>query len=91
MMKYTSPIRKRIEEDERNNRASHDTTMATSERPGAATGYREISPEAIFLPYGSKSDDGSSICEILATCGEIEAEYAAFRRGVGVMDMPNRT
>ncbi|MFG0331632.1 MAG: aminomethyltransferase family protein [Phycisphaerales bacterium] len=42
--------------------------------------------EAEFLYYG---DDESGV-EIVATYGELEAEYAAIRKSAGLMDLPQR-
>ncbi len=40
--------------------------------------------EAAFLPYGPE-------VQIVESYGEMEAEYAAIRKGVGLMDAPHRT
>ncbi len=59
-------------------------------RPGAATGHR-AEAEVDWLPYGGPDDDGRPLCEIPATFGgEVEAEYAAIRRGAALLDMPHR-
>ncbi len=59
-------------------------------RPGAAVGRRE-SAEVDWLPYGGPDAEGRAFCEIPATFGgEVEAEYAAIRRGAALMDMPHR-
>jgi folate-binding protein YgfZ len=59
-------------------------------RPGAATGRREAA-EMDWLPYGGPDAEGRPFCEIPASFGgELEAEYAAIRRGAAIMDMPHR-
>lgn len=59
-------------------------------RPGAATGRREQA-ELEWLPYGGPDEDGQPLCAIPATFGgEVEAEYAAIRRGAALLDMPHR-
>lgn len=55
-----------------------------SHRPGAATGDVPVL-EVEFLQWG---DDSS--CQVLATLGSVELEYAALQRGVGVVDAANR-
>lgn len=62
-------------------------------RPGAATGRREII-ELDTLPWGVAIEaggaDAAPACEIVASYGQVEAEYAAIRRGVGLFDSPHR-
>jgi len=58
-------------------------------RPGAAVG--EMRAASIdYIPWGDANDQGRPLCEIVAGFGEVEAEYAALRRGVGLIDQPNR-
>lgn len=65
------------------------TDAAAVERPGAAVG--SPSPlEVEFLAWGDPDGDASAPCEILATLGSVELEYAAIQRGVGIMDAPHR-
>ena len=40
--------------------------------------------EAAFLPYGSD-------LQIVESYGEVEAEYAAIRKGAALMDAPHRS
>lgn len=89
-MKHTSPIRNWLETYARSLRPKGEALREVTDRPGAAEGRRDVTHEAEFLPYGPADDDGAPICEILATCGEVEAEYAAIRRGAGLLDCPNR-
>jgi folate-binding protein YgfZ len=55
-----------------------------------------------FIPWGVPMDasagpadadvnrDAEAACELIATFGEVEAEYAAIRRGAGLFDSPHR-
>lgn len=59
-------------------------------RPGAATGER-TQAEVEWIPYGVVEDGQGPLCEIVTTFGgEVESEYAAIRRGAGLMDAPQR-
>lgn len=74
--------------------------QALASRPGAARGRRIAPPELETLPYrppstGTSVEDAASLdesimCEIVATFSEVEPEYAAIRRGAGLMDSPQR-
>jgi len=90
MMKHASPLRKWLQEYAQHQRPTGEALRQVASRPGAASGYREQDDLAEFLPYGPPDDQGRPICEILATCGEVEAEYAAIRRGAALLDCPNR-
>lgn len=57
-------------------------------RPGAATGVRAAGPEIEFIRWGP--DDGTAACEVVATLGDLESEYAAIRKGAGLLDSPHR-
>lgn len=57
-------------------------------RPGAATG-RRASAAVDWIPWGA-GGDGAGACEVPASFGAIEAEYAAFRRGAALIDAPQR-
>ncbi|HRP63341.1 MAG TPA: hypothetical protein PK400_08625, partial [Phycisphaerales bacterium] len=56
-------------------------------RPGAASAVSVASPEIDWLSYGPV---GADRCEIVGTFGELEAEYAAIRRGAALIDCPQR-
>ncbi|MHC5114461.1 MAG: CAF17-like 4Fe-4S cluster assembly/insertion protein YgfZ [Planctomycetota bacterium] len=88
MMLYDTPLRKRHVDWLR--REATRTPPAGAERPGAASGHRTGDDEVEYVAYGPPNDVGEPSCEIPATFGEIEAEYAAIRRGVGVLDGPHR-
>lgn len=59
----------------------------SAHRPGAASAVSIASPEIDWLPYGPA---GADRCEIVGTFGELEAEYAAIRRGAALIDCPQR-
>jgi folate-binding protein YgfZ len=59
-------------------------------RPGAATGERIASAGVEYLTYGPPDEQGLVQCEIVSTFGEVEAEYAAIRRGAGLFDAAHR-
>lgn len=72
---------------------------AVEHRPGAAVGRREAAIEldtlAWGVPFDPPANDNANAatapaCEIMASFGEIEAEYAAIRRGAGLIDSPHR-
>jgi folate-binding protein YgfZ len=70
--------------------AAEGTGGGGAARPGAATGHRE-SAEVEWLAYGGPDESGQPFCEIPASFGgEVEAEYAAIRRGAALLDMPHR-
>src|SRR5690606_29066413 len=64
----------------------------------AATGVRIAPAQLEWIAYGPpipSAEEGpvgaaSESVEIVATFGEFEAEYAAIRRGAGVLDCPQR-
>lgn len=88
VMAHESPLR-HLHEQFARDQTQHAQKGVTSARPGAATGHK-LSSHVEYLPYGSFESDGHPTCEIVATFGEVEAEYAAIRRGAGLMDCPNR-
>lgn len=59
------------------------------ERPGAAVGSRQ-SVELETLPWGATDDHPDPVADIIADFSEVEAEYAAIRRGAGLFDSPHR-
>ena len=59
-------------------------------RPGAATGRRVAPPAVEYVPYGPPDEEGLIACEVPSTFGSVEAEYAAIRRGAGLLDCPHR-
>lgn len=59
-----------------------------SHRPGAATGTVGA-VEVEYIDWGPGEGDGPC-CRMLATTGSVELEYAALRRGCGLVDAANR-
>ncbi len=89
-MLHDTPLRKHIETyAEREAERATDAAVAEA-RPGAATGRRAVGAAAEFISYGPPDGDGLVACEILATVGVVETEYAALRRGAGLFDGPHR-
>jgi folate-binding protein YgfZ len=94
-LESTSPLRERhlrfaLAQSERSPVLSSDL------RGGAASGHRAASdsgdPDLEYLPYASPDADGAGVgptrpvCELLASYGAIEPEYAAIRRGAALFD-----
>lgn len=75
-----SPLRKR--HDDYRGGPGPDVAEA-AHRPGAATGSRVSASQVQYLPWGEA-------CEVVATFGDLEAEYAALRKGAGILDCPHR-
>ncbi len=63
---------------------------AASHRPGAAQGSQTEPPEIVYLDYAGGGDGLTGGCELVATFGDLESEYAAVRRGAGILDSPHR-
>lgn len=60
------------------------------ERPGAGRGVRTEALAVEDLVYGPEPEGEAPACRLVSTLGEIEAEYAAVRRGAGLLDAPHR-
>lgn len=88
-MLHASPLRAQHEAWVRSRPVSDGSPAAVAQRPGAASGRRSAA-EVEYLPYGVAADAGGPTCEIVASYGEPQAEYAAIRRGCGVFDATNR-
>ncbi len=86
-MKQQSPLRKQLIDWPRSRAPD---PQAVADRPGAAQGHQVSPPEVEFLDYGPAGRDASGTCELVATFGDIESEYAAIRRGAGLLDSPHR-
>ncbi len=82
-----SPLRKRLAGWPR--RRVPDPQAAT-DRPGAAQGSQAEPPEIVYLDYTAVGDGPTVGCELVATFGDLESEYAAVRRGAGLLDSPHR-
>jgi tRNA-modifying protein YgfZ len=88
IMLHSTPLGKLHEEYAR---SLHEREpVAGAHRPGAATGQPAGVLALERLPWGPPDEQGEALCEIIATYGEPEAEYAAIRRGAGLFDAPHR-
>lgn len=85
MMVTDSPLRKRIAGW--SGRREPDAE-AVAGRPGAARGSRVEPPEVEYVAYGRPG--ATAAPELVATLGDLESEYAAVRRGAGLLDSPHR-
>jgi glycine cleavage system aminomethyltransferase T len=47
-------------------------------------------PQIEYVPYEPAEAGEPAACELVATYGEPESEYAAIRRGAGIFDSPHR-
>jgi folate-binding protein YgfZ len=81
-MLHDTPLRKRHQDYLQRERAEASAPAAAAQRPGAATGRRETLPEVPYIVCRPPGDE--------RTFGEVEAEYAALRRGGGLFDSPHR-
>jgi len=89
-MLHDTPLRERHEHYLRKTAGEPAVDVSAAHRPGAATG-QHIGPQDVeYIPYGPRDETGEPSCEIVATFGEVEAEYAAIRRGAALMDLPQR-
>src|SRR5688572_22555788 len=88
-MLHDSPLRALHESYVRaaSNLPQRELTMA--QRPGAAVG-QHLDAEVEYIPYGPPDQHGAARCEIVASFGDVEREYAAIRRGAGLLDSPHR-
>lgn len=79
-MSYPSPLQATLE--------AYSPTMTPRHegiaREGAATGEYQSQLLCEFLPWGNAA------CEVLATTGIVELEYAAIQKSAGVFDAPCR-
>jgi folate-binding protein YgfZ len=71
--------------------AERTPILGSEERGGAATGHR-IAVESEYLPYAAPDAAQSEgpACELLASFGPVEPEYAAIRRGAALFDATYR-
>lgn len=79
-MTYPSPLQSNLETYTIEIDTHHDEVL----REGAATGEFHSQLMCEFLPWGNTG------CEVLATAGIVELEYAAIQKSVGVFDAPCR-
>ena len=87
-MMHESPLRKRIAGWSTPRKPDQETAAG---RPGAAQGSRVEPPEVQYVAYGRAGDQTpTAACELVATLGDLEDEYATVRRGAGLLDSPHR-
>jgi len=87
-MVQESPLRKRIASWSTPREPDAETVAG---RPGAARGSRVEPPEIQYVAYGRTGEATPTAgCELVATLGDLESEYAAVRRGAGLLDSPHR-
>lgn len=94
MMLYESPLRKRHEQWVAAQTDALRRRQAGIDRPGAARAERIDPLEVEFLTYAAPeaaTDDAAArddtpAYKLVGTYGEIEAEYAAIRRGAALID-----
>ncbi len=86
-MVQESPLRKRIAGWSTPREPDPQTVAG---RPGAARGSRVEPPEVQYVAYGRGDQTPTTGCELVATLGDLESEYAAVRRGAGLLDSPHR-
>ncbi|MEE2912456.1 MAG: hypothetical protein VX436_01485 [Planctomycetota bacterium] len=79
-MSYPSPLQSKLEAYA----ADMERQQEGARREGAATGAFQSQLLCEFLPWGNAD------CEVLATTGIVELEYAAIQKSVGVFDAPCR-
>ena len=88
LLLHDSPLRA-LHERYARDLAESRRPVGGADRPGAAVGQR-IAGELEWLPYGVTEQGGAALCELVASYGDVEPEYAAIRRGAGIMDCPQR-
>lgn len=59
-------------------------------RDGTITAEASLHAAVEYLPWGPDQSDHDEPAQIVATFGLVEAEYAAIRRGAGLLDWPQR-
>ncbi len=63
-----------------------EATRGADERRSSISGVRELET----APWGVSEDGGDAACAIVLDYGELEAEYAAIRRGTALFDRVDR-
>lgn len=82
-----SPLHDRLERCVADQAARLQASVAAAARPGLAD-TAPLQPAVAWMPYGP--DAAEACVEMAADLGSPAAEYAAIRRGVGVMDGVHR-
>lgn len=86
---HSSPLRSQLEAFVRAESVAAGSKSQATHRPGAAVGQRSAG-QIEYLPWGGPDERGRIDCEIIASLGPVELEYAAIRRGVALLDSPHR-
>ncbi|MHC4414102.1 MAG: CAF17-like 4Fe-4S cluster assembly/insertion protein YgfZ [Planctomycetota bacterium] len=86
-MRYESPLRSRLLAYQERDRPR---PAAAAQRPGAARGVQTQAPDIEYIAYGPADGKGRPACGVVATLGDLESEYAALRKGAGLLDSPHR-
>jgi folate-binding protein YgfZ len=68
---------------------SRRSMVHSGSRPGAAVGQK-VESGIEWLGYGIAERDDDASCELIATYGDVEPEYAAIRRGAALFDSAHR-
>lgn len=89
-MRFDTPLRARHEAYVRSIAGAASADRAASARPGAATGQRQAAAGIDYIPYGPIELKAGPGCELPAVFDAVETEYAAIRRGAGLLDAPHR-
>jgi folate-binding protein YgfZ len=89
-MQFDTPLRDRHQAWITQEASRIESRMAGAERPGAPSASRGDA-DVDYLAYGPAGEDGELLCEIVSSFGPVEPEYAAIRRGIGLLDAPHRT
>lgn len=88
-MLHHSPLKPALDQ-EAASRIAGRTPSPDADRPGAATGHPGDEGAAEFIPWGPPDEHGDVSCEILATLGSVEVEYAHIRRDLVRFDATMR-
>jgi folate-binding protein YgfZ len=88
-MDHDTPLRKAHQTYVDQRAKSPSSAPAGANRPGAARSESVQPVELEYLSYGP-ADTTEPLCELVASFGEVEAEYAALRRGAALQDCPQR-
>jgi folate-binding protein YgfZ len=88
-MLHDTPLRPQHEAYVQASAAATGAHAGAVHRPGAAVGQRTVA-EVQYIPYGETDHDGGPTCQIVASFGDVEPEYAAVRRSAAALDSPHR-
>jgi folate-binding protein YgfZ len=88
-MLHDTPLRQFHEQYARGAGMPAPAHAAAAWRPGAAVGSA-VPAGVEYIQYGITSEQTEAACEVVATYGQVEAEYAAIRQGAALLDSPHR-